>query len=219
VAVNAEFAARGSTRVFVSDLSETGVFVHTPEPLPIGTRVELRFTVLIDDPVVLEGEGAVVRVQQAPPGMGVRFDRLSPEVVLRIHDVVRRQRPIDLGTPHATGERAPVHPGRTLAAGNFSARPMGIAAPDDARTMRLPALTRSQVGDGDGDGGLAVHDDDDDERTKVTHRAPATELRGRTAEVDEGAVTRVRLRPVGLPVADDDDDAPFVDAEDDDPNG
>lgn len=89
-----------STATFISDLSEYGVFVHTHAPSPRGTRLRLRFTVLLDDPVIIEGEGRVVRQQYEPvAGMGIEFTELAPEMILRIDDVVSRQRPLELGPP------------------------------------------------------------------------------------------------------------------------
>jgi hypothetical protein len=99
IPVNAEFASMPSA-TFISDLSEYGVFVHTPTPAPRGTRLKLRFTVLLDDPVIVEGEGKVVRQQYEPvPGMGIEFTELDPEMILRINDVISRQRPLELGPP------------------------------------------------------------------------------------------------------------------------
>lgn len=85
---------------YISDLSEYGVFVHTPAPSPRGTKLKLRFTVLLDDPVIVEGEGRVVRQQYEPtPGMGIEFTELAPEMILRVNDVISRQRPRDSGPP------------------------------------------------------------------------------------------------------------------------
>jgi hypothetical protein len=99
IPVNAEFASMPSA-TYISDLSEYGVFVHTPNPSPRGTKLKLRFTVLLDDPVIVEGEGRVVRQQYEPvSGMGIEFSDLTPEMILRINDVVSRQRPRDLGPP------------------------------------------------------------------------------------------------------------------------
>jgi hypothetical protein len=99
IPINAEFASM-PTATFISDLSEFGVFVHTHAPSPRGTRLRLRFTVLLDDPVIIEGEGRVVRQQYEPvSGMGIEFTELAPEMILRIDDVVSRQRPLELGPP------------------------------------------------------------------------------------------------------------------------
>jgi hypothetical protein len=99
IPINAEFATMPMA-TYISDLSEYGVFVHTPTPSPRGTKLKLRFTVLLDDPVIVEGEGRVVRQQYEPiPGMGIEFTELAPEMILRVNDVVSRQRPRDSGPP------------------------------------------------------------------------------------------------------------------------
>lgn len=63
----------------VSDLSESGCFVHTDDPLPLGADIELKFTVQIEEPVLFEGRGRVVRhaVAGEPTGMGVEFLELD----------------------------------------------------------------------------------------------------------------------------------------------
>ncbi|HEX2730339.1 MAG TPA: PilZ domain-containing protein [Polyangiaceae bacterium] len=62
---------------YVTNISQSGVFIKTKTPLPIGTSVDLRFTVIMDDIETIEGIGEVVRVQDDPPGMGVVFRELS----------------------------------------------------------------------------------------------------------------------------------------------
>lgn len=99
VPVNAEFASLGESGIYVSNLSEHGVFVHTRQVLAVGSKIELRFTVLLDDPVVIRGLGTVIRCSEDPPGLGIELGPLSPETVLRINDVVSRQRPKDAGDP------------------------------------------------------------------------------------------------------------------------
>lgn len=84
---------------YISDLSEYGVFIHSDEQVPLGTKLKLRFTVLLDDPVIISAEGRVVRHQTEPLGMGLEFTDLDPETILRINDVVSRQRPRDSGPP------------------------------------------------------------------------------------------------------------------------
>ncbi len=71
----------------VSDLSETGVFVHTDDLLPIGSEIELRFTVFPDEPVLFEGRGRVRRHGEDPKGMGVEFvalDQTAKDMVRKI---------------------------------------------------------------------------------------------------------------------------------------
>jgi len=62
---------------YVTNISASGVFIKTKTPLEIGTRVDLRFTVIMDDIETIEGIGEVVRVQSNPDGMGVVFTELS----------------------------------------------------------------------------------------------------------------------------------------------
>jgi uncharacterized protein (TIGR02266 family) len=62
---------------YVTNISRTGAFVKSKEPLPVGTEVNLKFTVVMDEVETIEGVGKVVRVQKDPPGMGVVFTELS----------------------------------------------------------------------------------------------------------------------------------------------
>ena len=64
---------------YVTNISHGGVFIRSKTPLPIGTKVNLRFSVIIDDIETIEGEGEVVRVVDTPEdaGMGVAFTRLT----------------------------------------------------------------------------------------------------------------------------------------------
>lgn len=66
---------------YVSSISPGGVFIRSKNPLPMGTRVTLKFSVIVDDVETVEGEGEVVRVETDPDemGMGVAFTRLSAE--------------------------------------------------------------------------------------------------------------------------------------------
>jgi hypothetical protein len=104
VDVNYEFRGHDDTPTHVANLSEYGVFVHTDRHVPLGTEVVLRFTVVLDDPVVISGRGRVVRHQAEPAGMGFEFTQLDPEMLLRVADVVRRNRPRDSGPPIVTAE-------------------------------------------------------------------------------------------------------------------
>ncbi len=80
--INREF---GSVEEFiteyVSNISRSGVFIRSGDPLPVGTRVALRFTVLMDEIETIEGIGQVVRTVPPggadAPGMGVVFVELT----------------------------------------------------------------------------------------------------------------------------------------------
>jgi uncharacterized protein (TIGR02266 family) len=81
-AVNREFA---SVEEFVSEyvvnISRSGIFIRSDDPLPVGTKVALKFTVILDELETIEGVGEVVRVVAPGPGvlagMGIVFVELS----------------------------------------------------------------------------------------------------------------------------------------------
>ena len=78
VTINKEFESYDAfIAEYVTNISRTGVFVRSKTPLPVGTQVNLRFTVIMDDIETIEGVGEVVRVESDPPGMGVVFTELS----------------------------------------------------------------------------------------------------------------------------------------------
>ena len=62
---------------YVTNISRSGVFIRSRSPLPVGTKVRLRFTVIMDDLETIEGIGQVVRTQKSPAGMGVVFVSLA----------------------------------------------------------------------------------------------------------------------------------------------
>ncbi len=78
VTINKEFESYDAfISEYVTNISRTGVFVRSKTPLAIGTKVNLRFTVIMDDIETVEGIGEVVRVHDDPQGMGVVFTELS----------------------------------------------------------------------------------------------------------------------------------------------
>ena len=78
VTINKEFESFDAfIQEYVTNISRTGVFIRAQHPLAIGTKVNLQFTVIMDDIETIEGIGEVVRVQHDPPGMGVVFKELS----------------------------------------------------------------------------------------------------------------------------------------------
>jgi uncharacterized protein (TIGR02266 family) len=78
VTINKEFDSFDQfIQEYVTNISRTGAFIKTDTPLPIGTEVNLRFTVIMDDIETIEGLGRVVRVEENPSGMGVVFLELS----------------------------------------------------------------------------------------------------------------------------------------------
>ena len=78
ITINKEFESFDAfIHEYVMNISRTGAFVRSKEILPIGTKVNLRFTVIMDDVQTIEGIGEVVRVEEDPKGMGVAFTQLS----------------------------------------------------------------------------------------------------------------------------------------------
>jgi uncharacterized protein (TIGR02266 family) len=78
VTINKEFESFDAfIHEYVTNISRTGVFIRSKNPLPIGTPVNLKFTVIMEDIEVIEGQGEVVRVDADPPGMGVVFTHVT----------------------------------------------------------------------------------------------------------------------------------------------
>jgi hypothetical protein len=76
--INKEFDSFDQfVREYVTNISQTGVFIKTADPLAVGSIVNLKFTVIMDGIETIEGEGQVVRVEHDPPGMGVVFRKLG----------------------------------------------------------------------------------------------------------------------------------------------
>ena len=66
---------------YVTNISRSGVFIRSEDPLTVGTRVALRFSVIMDEIETIEGIGEVKRTVPPggpePPGMGVVFVELT----------------------------------------------------------------------------------------------------------------------------------------------
>jgi hypothetical protein len=78
VTLNKEFESLDAfLSEYVANVSKSGAFIRSPAPLAVGTKVNLKFTVMMDDIETVEGVGEVVRVEKDPPGMGVVFTELS----------------------------------------------------------------------------------------------------------------------------------------------
>jgi len=82
VTVNHEFRSVDQFIVeYVQNISKSGVFIKSDDPLPVGTMVNLKFSVIMDELECIEGVGKVVRVVppggKDTPGMGVVFTHLT----------------------------------------------------------------------------------------------------------------------------------------------
>lgn len=102
VTINKEFESYDAfISEYVTNISRSGVFIRSKSPLPVGTKVNLRFTVIMDDIETIEGIGEVARVHDDPPGMGVVFTELSSYSKGLIDKLLTSQRP---ATPPAPKE-------------------------------------------------------------------------------------------------------------------
>jgi type IV pilus assembly protein PilZ len=78
----------------IANISRMGIFVQTTEPLPVGTRITLRFAPPGDGgSFVLQGtvqwvNGLGPRGESPNPGMGIQFLDLSPADRERLVDVI-----------------------------------------------------------------------------------------------------------------------------------
>jgi len=67
---------------FLSNISSDGVFIETPKPLEVNTRLRVHFHVPeMGNPLTITGTVVWAREieESHQPGMGVRFDEMMPE--------------------------------------------------------------------------------------------------------------------------------------------
>ena len=107
--INKEFESYDAfIHEYVTNISRSGVFVRSKTPLAIGTKVNLRFTVIMDDIETIEGIGEVVRNQEEPLGMGVVFVSLTSHSQDLIAKLITRRR---IGERPRRGTTMPPAPG------------------------------------------------------------------------------------------------------------
>jgi hypothetical protein len=76
VTINKEFSSFDEfLQEYVTNISRSGVFIKTKSPLPVGTVVNLHFTVIMEGIETVEGTGEVTRLAEG--GMGVVFREIS----------------------------------------------------------------------------------------------------------------------------------------------
>ena len=78
----------------ITNISEMGIFVHTQEPLEVGTRLTLKFAPPGLESFVVSGQVQWVNLvrmlaDNPNPGMGIRFVNLTRETRERLVEVVR----------------------------------------------------------------------------------------------------------------------------------
>jgi hypothetical protein len=93
VQINEEFAPVDAyINEYVSDLSSTGVFIRSKDPLPVGTQVNLKFSVILEELHIVEASGEVMRQSRQPLGMGVAFRWVGPDAQKLIGRAVKERR-------------------------------------------------------------------------------------------------------------------------------
>ena len=111
IQINHEFASvEAFINEYVANISHSGVFIRSKAPLPVGTRVALKFTVIMDELETIEGVGEVVRRSTRPSGMGVNFVELtaySQDLIAKL--ITQRGRPREGSGPR---KAPPPIPGR-----------------------------------------------------------------------------------------------------------
>jgi uncharacterized protein (TIGR02266 family) len=111
VTINKEFESYDAfINEYVTNISRTGVFVRSKTPLAVGTKVNLRFTVIMDDIETVEGLGEVVRVHEDPAGMGVVFTELSSYSRGLIDKLLTNQGVVTMGRPEGSPQTPPATP-------------------------------------------------------------------------------------------------------------
>ena len=80
---------------FTTNINEGGMFIETENPAAIDSTVQLQIRLPdLERPIKLGGRVAWISDGKAgsPPGMGIEFQDLTPELRRTINDLVRRLR-------------------------------------------------------------------------------------------------------------------------------
>ena len=78
---------------YVTDISSTGVFIQSKDPLPVGTQVNLKFSLDPRRAARRRGGGrGGARSSARPLGMGVAFRAVGPEAQKIIGRAIKERR-------------------------------------------------------------------------------------------------------------------------------
>ena len=124
---------------YAVDVSRGGIFIRTREPLPVDTRLRLEFQ-LQDSAPLLAGEGTVVWIREhdparenVTPGMGVRFDKLTPETQPTLEKILAEKTRLEQAGVAAVGQ--------PKGGGMAVRRPSGVFASLDANARAVLGTT------------------------------------------------------------------------------
>ena len=176
------------------DVSPGGLFIRTKQPVEVGTTLQFDFT-LVDGSPLLVGLGTVAWVRESDPsrannvpGMGLRFDKLTPESQ-HTHQLILSEKARKEGKSLST----PYPPTAVVAP---AAKPPS-PTPDDLRTA---AEIAAKMGQGPAD--LAVTRPAPSAAVKpapfaaVAPTAPAAESSGDTDEFASAGKTEISDKPL-----------------------
>jgi uncharacterized protein (TIGR02266 family) len=124
---------------YAVDVSRGGIFIRTREPLPVDTRLRLEFQ-LQDSTPLLAGEGTVVWIREhdparenVTPGMGVRFDKVTPETQPTLEKILAEKTRLEQAGVAAVGQ--------PKGGGMAVRRPSGVFASLDANARAVLGAT------------------------------------------------------------------------------
>ena len=129
------------------DVSPGGIFIRTKQPVDVGTSLQFDFT-LADGSPLLAGLGTVAWVRESDParannvpGMGLRFDKLTPESQ-HTHQLILSEKSRKEGKALST----PYPPTSFVSPGSVSPAPKLSPSPDAMRTATEIAAKMEAAG-------------------------------------------------------------------------
>ena len=138
---------------YAVDVSRGGIFIRTREPLAVGTQLKFDFQ-LQDTSPLMAGEGTVVWIREhdpnragVTPGMGVRFDKLTPASQPVLDRILADK-----------GKREPSGPNANTVSGKSGVSALPVRRPSSTFSAVEPLLGSSARGrDAAGRVGLRAH--------------------------------------------------------------
>src|SRR4051794_33309980 len=126
---------------YAIDVSRGGIFIRTREPLAVGTQLKFDFQ-LQDTSPLMAGEGTVVWIREhdparvgVTPGMGVRFDKLTPASQPVLDKILADKGRRELSGPVSTSTTSV----SATASGKSGANPLPVRRPSSSFSAVEPA--------------------------------------------------------------------------------